>query len=116
MKVIDVDTKLIDVLEYGQGYDDEIAKLFEAFNQFRNGYYGLINYGDDWWKVFNQDSIFDKAMEEEWSEIEKIELMDVLEAIAKLMVGTYVNFDSFAKVVIDADKKGKGCRHKGEAE
>ena len=110
-KEVDKDTKVVDILEYGQGYDDEIAKLFEAFNKFRDGYYELTNYGDDWWKVFNQDTMFDEMMQTQWSEIEKIDMMEVIEKMAKAMVGTYVRFGAFAKVVIDADKNKMGFRH-----
>lgn len=108
---IDKDTKVVDILEYGQGYDDSIAEIFEAFNNFRNGYYGLINYGDDWWKTFNQDTMFDEMMASQWSEIEKIDMMGVIEKMAKAMIGTYVSFDRFAQVLIDADKNKMGFRH-----
>ncbi|MBR2700608.1 MAG: hypothetical protein IKE77_00805 [Erysipelotrichaceae bacterium] len=110
-KEIDKDTKVVDILEYGQGYDDEIAKIFEAFNKFRDGYYELTNYGDDWWKVFNQNTMFDEMMQTQWSEIEKIDMSGVIEKMAKAMIGTYVRFDMFAKVVIDADKNKMGFRH-----
>ena len=110
-KEIDKDTKVVDILEYGQGYDDSIAEIFEAFNNFRNGYYGLINYGDDWWKTFNQDTMFDEMMASQWSEIEKIDMMGVIEKMAKAMTGTYVSFDRFAQVLIDADKNKMGFRH-----
>ena len=111
IKEVDKDTKVVDILEYGQGYDDEIAKLFEAFNKFRDGYYELTNYGDEWWKVFNQDTMFDEMMQTQWSEIEKIDMMEVIEKMAKAMVGTYVKFGAFAKVVIDADKNKMGFRY-----
>lgn len=107
-----VNTKVTDILMYGQGYDDSIAELFDAFNQFRNGYYGLINYGDEWWEIFNQDSEFCTAMKREWLEVEKIELMDAIETMAKLMIGTYINFDAFTEVVVDASNKGKGTQLK----
>ena len=110
-KEIDKDTKVVDILEYGQGYDDSIAEIFEAFNNFRNGYYGLINYGDDWWKTFNQDTMFDEMMASQWSEIEKIDMMGVIEKMAKAMIGTYVSFDRFAQVLIDAYKNKMGFRH-----
>ena len=108
---IDKDTKVVDILEYGQGYDDEIAEIFEAFNKFRDGYYELVNYGDEWWQVFNQDTMFDEMMRTQWSEIEKIDMDGVIEKMAKAMIGTYVSFDRFAKVVIDADKNKMGFRH-----
>lgn len=111
VKEVDKDTKVVDILEYGQSYDDEIAKIFEAFNNFRNGYFGLINYGDDWWKTFNQDTMFDEMMASQWSEIEKIDMMGVIEKMAKAMIGTYVSFDRFAQVLIDADKNKMGFRH-----
>ena len=105
------DTKLIDVLEYGQGYDDEIAEVIEAFVKFRNGYYDLLNYGDSWWGVFNQSTTFDKVMKSQWEKIEEIDMMDILDRMEMAMVGTYINFGKFARVVIDANKKGEGFRH-----
>lgn len=111
VKEIDKDTKVVDILEYGQGYDDSIAEIFEAFNNFRNGYFGLINYGDDWWKTFNQDTMFDEMMASQWSEIEKIDMMGVIEKMAKAMIGTYVSFDRFAQVLIDANQNKMGFRH-----
>ena len=110
-KEIDKDTKVVDILEYGQGYDDGIAEIFEAFNNFRNGYYGLINYGDDWWKTFNQDTMFDEMMASQWSEIEKIDMMEVIEKMAKAMIGTYVSFERFTQVLIDANQNKMGFRH-----
>ena len=35
---ITAETKVVDVLEYGQGDDGEIAEIFKAFKQFRDGY------------------------------------------------------------------------------
>lgn len=102
------ETKVIDVLEYGQGDDGNIAEIFKAFKQFRDGYYELVNWGDDWWKVFNQDTMFDEMMAEQWNEIEKIDFMSVIEKMAKAMIGTYVRFDSFAETVILASEAGKG--------
>ena len=102
------ETKVIDVLEYGQGDDGNIAEIFKAFKQFRDGYYELVNWGDDWWKVFNQDTMFDEMMSEQWNEIEKIDFMSVIEKMAKAMIGTYVRFNSFAETVILASDEGKG--------
>ena len=102
------ETKVIDVLEYGQGDDGEIAEIFKAFKQFRDGYYELVNWGDDWWKVFNQDTMFDEMMSEQWNEIEKIDFMSVIEKMAKAMIGTYVRFNYFAETVILASEEGKG--------
>ena len=110
-KEIDKDTKVVDILEYGQGYDDDIVEIFEAFNNFRNGYYGLINYGDDWWKTFNQDTMFDEMMASQWSEIEKIDMMEVIEKMAKAMIGTYVSFERFTQVLTDANQNKMGFRH-----
>lgn len=110
-KEIDKDTKVVDILEYGQGYDDSIAEIFEAFNNFRNGYFGLINYGDDWWKTFNQDTMFDEMMASQWSEIEKIDMMGVIEKMAKAMIGTYVCFDRFVQVLVDANQNKMGFIH-----
>lgn len=105
---ITAETKVVDVLEYGQGDDGEIAEIFKAFKQFRDGYYELTNWGDEWWKVLNQDTMFDEMMAEQWKEIEKIDFMSVIEKMAKALVGTYVRFDFFAETVILASEEGKG--------
>lgn len=103
---------LADVLEYGQGYDDDITELFKAFKMFRDGYYALINYGDDWWEVFNQGKDFDEIMEEQWKQIEDIDFMNLIEKMAVAMAGTYVRFDRFVDGVVDAYEQGNGFRHK----
>lgn len=105
---ITAETKVVDVLEYGQGDDGNIAEIFKAFKKFRDGYYELTNWGDDWWKVLNQDTMFDEMMAEQWKEIEKIDFMSVIEKMAKALVGTYVRFDCFAETVILASEEGKG--------
>ena len=105
---ITAETKVVDVLEYGQGDDGEIAEIFKAFKQFRDGYYELTNWGEDWWKVLNQDTMFDEMMAEQWKEIEKIDFMSVIEKMTKALVGTYVRFDFFAETVILASEEGKG--------
>ena len=104
--------KLSEILEYGQGYDDVIVELFKNFQKFRDGYYGLINYGDDWWKNFNQSTWFDKTMQEQWKQIEDIDFMTVIDTMAMAMAGEYVNFDKFVNGVIDAYENGGGFRHK----
>lgn len=111
---VTADTKVREILEYGQGQDDAIAEVFKEFNNFRNGYYGLINYGDEWWEVLNQDCVFDEMMKEQWKEIEQIDFMSVIEKMAKALAGTYVNFSAFADVVVKASADGHGVHRKKE--
>ena len=108
--------KLAEVLDYGQGYDDVIAELFENFKKFRDGYFGLINYGDDWWKAFNQSTWFDEAMQEEWDKIEEIDFSATIEKMAMAMAGSYVRFEKFADGVKDAYEQGCGFRHSGKGQ
>lgn len=106
------DVLLADVIDWGQGYDDSIIELLQAFQKFRDGYYSLVDYGDDWWKVFNQGTDFDKAIKREWDKVESIDMMLIMETIANNMAGTYVRFDKFVDGVVDAYDNGNGLRHK----
>lgn len=108
--------KLSQVLEYGQGYDDVIVELFKSFKQFMEGYFGLINYGDDWWQNFNQGVEFDEVMKEQWKKIESIDFMKTIDTMAMAMAGTYVDFYKFVNGVIDAYEQGGGFRHKENAD
>lgn len=103
---------LADVIDWGQGYDDTIMELLQAFKKFRDGYYGLINYGDNWWDMFNQGTEFEEMMKEQWQKLEKIDIMDIIEKMAIAIAGTYVKFDDFVDGVVDAYDNGNGLRHK----
>lgn len=105
------DVLLSDVIDWGQGYDDNIIELLQAFKKFRDGYYELINYGDDWWKTFNQGVYFDEIMKEQWDKVESINFMNCVEKMAVSIAGTYVRFDEFVDGVVDAYNKGNGLRH-----
>ena len=103
---------LEDVIDWGQGYDDTIMELIENFQKFRDGYYGLINYGDDWWENFNQGVEFDKIMKAQWETIEDVDIMGCLEAMAMAIAGNYVRFDDFADGVKKCYEQGCGLRHR----
>ena len=103
---------LEDVIEWGQGYDDTIMELLENFKKFRDGYYGLINYGDDWWKQFNQNVEFDKIMRANWETLEEVDIMGRLESMAIAIAGTYVSFDDFVDGVQECYEQGWGLRHR----
>ena len=105
---------LADVIDWGQGYDDTIVELLQAFQKFRDGYYELINYGDDWWENFNQGRDFDEIMKEQWEKFESVDFMNLVEKMAVAIAGTYVRFDEFANGVVDAYNNGNGLRHKVE--
>ena len=102
------ETKVIEILNYGQGCDDEIANIFNAFKKFRDGYYELIDYGENWWRVFNQSTMFDEMMSEQWETFNKIDFMELIGKMSIAMAGTYVNFDAFADTVIVAAEHGYG--------
>lgn len=109
-----IDKPTIDeVCDYGQGYDDVITELFQEFKKFRDGYFGLINYGDNWWERFNQGVEFDEIMKEAWNDIDrKYKLMNSIEIMANNMVGTYVMYDKFVDAITKCYELGYGCRHK----
>lgn len=111
---ITAETKVVDVLDYGQGYDNEIAEVFKAFKMFRDGYYGLVGFGENWWEVFNQGTEFDEIMGEHWEKIKSEQLMLYIETMAIAMAGTYIRFDEFAETVILASEEGKGFRKEVE--
>ena len=92
--------RLEKAIDYGQGNDEAITEIFKSFKAFRDGYYGLLNYGEDWWEVFNQGQAFDETMREAWEEIESMDIMESLEVMAMAMAGSYVNFNRFAEGVI----------------
>lgn len=103
---------LEDIIDWGQGYDDTIMELLESFQKFRDGYYGLINYGNNWWENFNQGRDFDEIMKEQWKEFEKVDFMNIVEKMAVAIAGTYVKFDSFANGVKTCYEQGNGLRHR----
>ena len=104
---------LSDVIDWGQGVDEDIMEVLRFFKQFHDAYYELINYGD-WWDVFNQGVVFDETMKKEWEKIESIDFMSRLDTMAMAIVGNYVRFDKFAEGCFDAYEKGNGLRHKPE--
>ena len=61
------------------------------------------------WKVI---TLWECELEKDFEET----MMEVIEKMAKAMVGTYVRFGAFAKVVIDADKNKMGFRHEEKTE
>ena len=105
------ETLLSDVIDWGQGHDDTIMELLQAFQKFRDGYYDLINYGDDWWENFNQGRDFDEIMKEQWEKFESVDFMNLVEKMAVAIAGTYVRFDKFVDGVVDAYNNGNGLRH-----
>lgn len=108
--------ELKEVIDWGQGYDDTIIELLKAFKKFRDGYYGLINYGGDWWKEFNQGVDFNEIMKEQWRKIDANDFMNCIEKMAVAIAGTYVRFNEFVDGVIEAYDSGKGLRHKKEGD
>lgn len=107
---------LHETLEYGQGYDDDIVEILKSFQKFRDGYYELINNGDEWWDVFNQGIEFQEIMKKAWEEIEDADIMGNLEKMAIAIAGGYIRFDKFVDGVIQAYEDGCGFRHKESEE
>lgn len=102
--------KLSKVLEFGQQDDDIVLDLFNGLNKMVNGYYQLINYGDDWWKAMNQDSWFDSEMKEVWESVDWDEVETALELLSKLMIGTYVRLNRFTEGLNEISELGLGHR------
>lgn len=112
MKRINSDIQISDIVEYGQGYDDAILEVFKAFRKFYDGYYELVNYGDDWWETLNQDVCFERVMEKEWANFTSLDMDSVLSNMKMALIGVYVRLDRFVDGLDDAFQKGNGLRHK----
>ena len=107
------EVRLSEVLNYGQGYDDEIVSTLKCFKQFRDAYYGLIDCGDNWWDCFNAGVEFDEIMKESWELIDdEHKFMTAIDKMAIAMAGAYVSFDKFVDGVDIAYENGGGFRHK----
>lgn len=104
-----------DIIEWGQGYDDTILELLKAFKKFRDGYFGLINYDDDWWTLFNQGYEFNIIMKDAWKKIDEY-MMESIETMAIAIAGGYVNFNKLVESVEEAYENGSGFRHKEDQE
>ena len=102
-----------EIIEWGQGYDDDIYGIIKSFNKFRDAYYELNDY-DEWWDVFNQDVWFHDAMAKEWKQLEDADIDGCIERMAKQIVGTYVRFDKFFKGIEESHNEGYGFKHKKE--
>lgn len=103
---------LVNVIEWGQGYDDEVVEMLDSFQKFRDAYYELINFGDDWWSVMNQGVEFDEIMKAQWETLEDVGIMECIETMAIAIAGSYVRFDDFADGVKKCYEQGNGYRHK----
>ena len=100
-------TDISSVLDYGQGDDEVILTLFQAFRKFYDAYFELINYGDEWWQNFNQCTYFDEQMKKYWTRIESIDLIGTLDIMKCLMIGIYCDFDRFTDAITEAYLKGE---------
>ena len=103
-----------DIIKWGQGYDDTILELLKGFKKFRDGYYELINWDDNWWKHFNQGTYFDSIMKDAWDRIEDHDFRDCIETMAIAITGAYVEFNDMVDGVEEAYENGSGFRHKEE--
>lgn len=106
-----------DIINWNQGYDDTILEVMKGFKKFRDGYYELVNWGDDWWKHFNQGSDFDEIMKEAWEKIDGCDrLFESIDIMAMAITGAYVDFNKMFEGVEEAYNNGFGYRHKKEGE
>ena len=106
-------TEVREIIDWGQGYDDDIFEIIKSFKKFRDAYYELADY-DEWWTIFNQDVWFDRSMAKEWGELEDADIQGCIERMAKQIVGTYIRFGQFFKGLEEAHNEGLGLRHKKE--
>lgn len=107
--------KVKDIINWGQGYDDTILEILKGFKNFQDGYFQLINWGDDWWTHFNQGYEFDAIMKKAWDKVNKNdELFEVIEIMSIAITGAYVDFNKMVEGVEEAYKNGLGFRHSEE--
>lgn len=99
--------KLTDVIDWGQGRDDQVVDLIETFGKFHDAYYHLLSYSETWWEYFNQCDCFDAAVSREWKRLEDADIMRAIDTIAMLIVGAVTRFDKFADGVQQAYKLRK---------
>ncbi len=102
-----------EIIEWGQGYDEDIIKVLQSFKKFRDSYYELEDYGD-WWDVFNQDVWFNESMQKEWEELKNADIMGHIEKMSKAITGSYVIFDKLLQGIEEAYNNGKGLRHRSK--
>lgn len=104
-----------ELLDYGQGDDTAITEILDGFNKLCEGFYQLVNYGDEWWKVLNQNIVTDTLIEEAWRYLfpstgDTIEKLDQIEIA---LAGSYIKFDKFVEACKEAYKNGGGYRPEG---
>lgn len=107
--------KVEEIIDWGQGCDEDIIKVLKSFEKFRDGYFELEEYGS-WWELFNQDVWFEKIMEKEWSELEDVDIMGHIESMSKAIVGSYVIFEKLMQGVEEAYNNGNGLRRRKDNE
>lgn len=103
--------KLTDVIDWGQGRDDQVVDLIETFGKFHDAYYHLLSYSETWWEYFNQSDSFDSAVSGEWKRLEDADIMRAIDTIAMLIIGAVTKFDKFADGVQQAYKLRKGTNN-----
>ena len=106
---------LEDIIDWGQGYDDDCTEIIEAFNKFRDGYYSLCAFSNDnWWEFMNQSTDFNELMKAEWDKLEDIDFMGIMERMAIILSGGYILYHKFAEGVKKCYEQGNGLRHNGK--
>lgn len=104
-----------DILEFGQGDDDCVFEAFQGIHYLLQGYYTLVNYGDDWWKnTLNQDVWCDQLIKEQWEKVDWEEFETAIEIIYKVMCGSYVRESKFYEALENLNERGIGFRPKRE--
>ena len=101
---------LSSVLEFGQCDDDDVLELFNGLKMMSDGFYKLINHGDEWWDAMNQDVWFNEAMKNEWNKVDWDEVETAIEMMSKLMIGTYVRLNKFVDGLNTIEQIGLGYR------
>lgn len=89
-----------DTFDWGQGSDEVCLELIENFKKFYDGYYGLINYGDDWIENFNQTIDPTQLALKEWKQIDANNFMGHLENLKSLLIGMTTGFDRWSDGIL----------------
>lgn len=100
--------KVEDIIDWGQGNDEQCTEIIEAFHKFYDGYFSLCAFSDDnWWEFMNQSVDFNSLMKTEWDKLEEIDFMGIMERMSIILSGGYIRFNRFAEGVKEAYEEKK---------
>lgn len=106
----EVEPTLSSVLDFGQGDDDTVNDIMQAFFRMYNGFYDLTCHSDDWWTFLNQDAYAEDQIKAAWNEVNIDDLTDMLNHVANVLVGCYIRKEAFASALDRLSEIGAGFR------